>query len=189
MSNYYNYNTENRNTGDYNTGYRNTGDSNTGDWNTGHYNAGNYNTGNRNTGNRNTGDSNTGDWNTGDYNTGVFCAETHNILFFDQESDWTFEEWVYSEAREILRQIPQNIVEWVKESEMTEEEKQQYPTYETTGGYLKVLDKKDSAQIWWDGLSENDKAVIYAIPNFDKEKFEECTGITIGYKGSEDKNV
>ena len=183
------WNTGHRNTGNYNTGNYNTGHCNTGHRNTGDYNSGDYNIGNRNTGNCNTGNWNTGEWNTGSRNTGVFCTETHNLLFFDHESDLTFGDWRQSKARKLLRQIPRNVVEWIKVDNMTEEEKEQYPTYETTGGFLKVLDQKDSAQMWWDGLSEYDRSVIYAIPNFDKEKFEKCIGITIGHKGSEDKNV
>ena len=62
---------------------------------------------------------------------------------------------------------------------MTDEEKAAHPTYETTCGYLRVLDESESAQIWWDGLSETDKSTIKAIPNFDVEIFEECTGIKI----------
>ncbi len=62
---------------------------------------------------------------------------------------------------------------------MTEEEKREYPTHETTGGYLKVLDESDCGQIWWDSLPDKDKDVIKAIPNFDAGIFEECTGIKV----------
>ena len=62
---------------------------------------------------------------------------------------------------------------------MTDEEKEENPTYKTTGGYLKVLDKSESAQIWWDGLSDKNKEIIKSIPNFDAEKFEKCTGIRV----------
>ena len=62
---------------------------------------------------------------------------------------------------------------------MTDEEKEENPTYKTTGGYLKVFDKSESAQIWWDGLSDENKEIIKSIPNFDAEKFEKCTGIKI----------
>ena len=62
---------------------------------------------------------------------------------------------------------------------MTDEEKEKYPTYETTGGYLKVLDESESAQIWWDGLTEGAKNTIKSLPNFDAEIFRKCTGIRV----------
>ena len=75
--------------------------------------------------------------------------------------------------------IPKKVVEWIFEENMTDEEKKENPTYKTTRGYLKVLDESESAQIWWDGLSESDKSTIKAIPNFDSKIFEKCTGIKI----------
>ena len=79
--------------------------------------------------------------------------------------------------------IPKNVVEWVYEEDMTDEEKVAYPTYKTTGGYLKILDESECAQIWWDGLSEADRNKIKLIPNFDIEIFEQCTGIKIESEG------
>ena len=203
-------NTGNRNTGDWNTGNRNTGDCNTGDWNTGNRNTGNRNTGDCNTGDRNTGDCNTGnrntgnrntgDWNTGDcntgnrntgdwnlssFNTGCFMTEEQKIMLFDKPTDWTYRDWINSDARYALAHIPKNVVEWVSSYDMTDEEKEKYPTYETTGGYLKVLDESESAQIWWDGLTDGSKDIIKSLPNFDAEIFRKCTGIKVE---SEDKS-
>ena len=62
---------------------------------------------------------------------------------------------------------------------MTDIEKEQNPTYKTTGGYLKIIDESEVAQIWWDGLDTTDKNIIKSIPNFDAEKFEKCTGIKV----------
>ena len=178
------WNTGNWNTGDWNTGNRNTGDWNTGDWNTGNRNTGDWNTGNRNTGNwntgnRNTGNRNTGDWNKSSCNTGCFNTEEQKITLFNKPSNMTYNDWLISDARYLLNRIQKEVVEWVYEKDMTDEEKASHPTYETTGGYLRVLDESECAQIWWDGLSETDKSTIKAIPNFDGEIFEECTGIKI----------
>ena len=174
-------NTGNRNTGYWNTGYRNTGNRNTGNWNTGDRNTGDSNTGDRNTGDRNTGDSNTGDWNTINFSTGCFCTEEQKILLFDQPSDMTYIEWYNSEAAEILRQMPQeiDIVEWIPSPKMTEDEKTEHPTHETTGGYLKVSKSNADKQAWWDSLSDDDKETVKAIPNFDAEKFYKCTGVRV----------
>ena len=177
------------NTGDWNTGNCNTGDWNTGDWNTGNCNTGDWNTGNRNTGNRNTGDWNTGDWNTGNcntgdwnkssFNTGCFNTEEQKITLFNKPSDITYNDWLRSDARYLLNQIPKDVLEWVYEEDMTDEEKAANPTYETTGGYLKVLNESECGQLWWGSLSDFQKNYIKSIPNFDAEIFEQCTGIKV----------
>ena len=179
-----NRNTGNRNTGDWNTGDWNTGNRNTGNRNTGNRNTGNWNTGNRNTGNRNTGNRNTGDWNTGDwnkssFNTGCFNTEEQKITLFNKPSDITYNDWLRSDARYLLNQIPKDVVEWVYEEDMTDEEKAANPTYETTGGYLKVLNESECGQLWWGSLSDFQKNYIKSIPNFDAEIFEQCTGIKV----------
>ena len=185
-------NTGNKNTGNCNTGNRNTGrcnigDKNTGDWNTGDKNTGDCNTGDKNTGDKNTGNKNTGDWNTGDkntgdwnkssFNTGCFNTEEQKIMLFNKPSDMTYREWLDSNARYLLNQIPKNVVEWIYGEDMTDEEKAAHPTYEATGGYLKVLDESECGQLWWDSLSDRQKNIIKAIPNFDAEIFFQCTGI------------
>ena len=172
------------NTGDCNTGNRNTGDCNTGDWNTGNRNTGDCNTGNRNTGDCNTGDCNTGnrntgDWNKSSFNTGCFMTEEPKISMFNKPSDWSYRDWLNSDARYLLNQIPKNVVEWIYSEDMTDEEKAEHPTHETTGGYLKVLDESDCGQLWWGSLSDRQKDIIKALPNFDPEIFEKCTGIKV----------
>ena len=172
------WNTGDCNTGDCNTGNKNTGNKNTGDWNTG-----NKNTGDCNTGDWNTGDCNTGDWNKSSFNTGCFNTEESTIMLFNKPSEWTYRDWLNSDARYLLMDIPKDVVEWVYENYMTEDEKKAHPSYKTTGGYLKILDESECAQIWWDGLSEADRNKIKSIPNFDIEIFEQCTGIKIESEG------
>ena len=137
------------------------------------------NTGKGCTGLENTGDWNTGDWNTASYNTGCFNTEEQKIMLFNKPSKMTYREWIDSDASCLLNQISKDVVEWVYEEYMTDEEKAANPTYETTGGYLKVLDESECGQIWWDSLSERQKNIIKSIPNFDAEIFEQCTGIKV----------
>ena len=177
-------NTGNWNTGDWNTGNRNTGNWNTGDWNTGNRNTGDWNTGDWNTGNRNTGDwntgnRNTGDWNKSSFNTGCFNTEEQKIMLFNKPSNMTYRDWYESDARWLLNQIPKDVVEWIWSDNMTDEEKEQHPEYKTTDGYLKVLDESECGQIWWGSLSDRQKNIIKAIPNFDAEIFFQCTGIRV----------
>ena len=176
------------NTGKDCTGLCNTGDGNTGDCNTGNRNTGDCNTGDWNTGNRNTGDCNTGDWNTGDwnrssFNAGCFNTEEQKITMFNKPSDWSYRNWLNSDARYLLNQIPKNVVEWVYSEDMTDEEKAEHPTHETTGGYLKVLDESECVQLWWDGLREQHREIISSLPNFDPDIFEQCTGIKVQKEG------
>ena len=181
------HNTSDRNTGNYNTGNYNTGDRNTGDWNTGdrntddrntgNYNTGNHNIGNRNTGDQNTGNHNTGDWNTVSFSTGCFNTKTQKITLFNKPCDLMF--WYNSKGRQLLSSIPKGVVEWVPLYNMTDEEKALYPTYKTTRGYLKILDDSECAQLWWDCLCEEDRQVIFDLPNFDADIFKECTGINV----------
>lgn len=130
-----------------------------------------------NTGNCNTGNRNTGDWNTGNCNTGCFMTEEPKISMFNQPSDWSHADWLNSDARHLLNRMPKSVVEWVYSENMTDEEKTEHPTHETTGGYLKVLDESESGQLWWDGLTEEQKEIIKSLPNFDPKIFFVCTGI------------
>lgn len=136
-----------------------------------------------NTGNDCTGLCNTGDWNKSSFNAGCFNTEESTIMLFNKPSKWTYRDWLNSDARYLLMDIPKDVVEWVYENYMTEEEKKAHPSYKTTGGYLKVLDESECAQIWWNDLSETDRNKIKSIPNFDIEIFEQCTGIKIESEG------
>ena len=100
-------------------------------------------------------------------------------MLFNKPSDMTYREWMDSDARYLLNQIPKNVVEWVYEEGMTDEEKAAHPTYETTDGYLKVLDESECGQLWWGSLSDRGKEIIKAIPNFDAEIFFQCTGVKV----------
>ena len=182
-------NSGNYNSGDWNSGNWNSGNWNSGNWNSGNYNSGNWNSGNWNSGDRNSGDRNSGDWNSGDYNSGDWNKSSFNngcfntieptIMMFNKPSNITYRDWVNSDARYLLNQIPKDVVEWIWSDDMTDEEKTAHPEHETTGGYLKVLDESECCQIWWNGLTNDDKNIIKSIPNFDPKKFFKITGIRV----------
>ena len=98
---------------------------------------------------------------------------------FNKPSNWTYRDWLSSDARYIMSQIPKNVVEWICSHDMCDEEKIAHPEHETTGGYLKILDEKDCGQIWWNTLCEQKRNIIKALPNFDEKIFEVVTGIKI----------
>ena len=142
-------------------------------------NSGNRNSGNRNSGNRNSGNRNSGDWNKCSFSNGCFNTESPKIYLFNKPSPWTYRDWLNSEARFLLNQIPGDVLEYHWLENMTDEEKAEHPEAETTGGYLKELDNSECALIWWRGLNDRQKAIITALPNFDKAIFKEITGIDV----------
>jgi hypothetical protein len=165
-------NTGNCNTGHFNTGDFNTGNRNTGDCNTGYWNTGDCNTGDFNTGNRNTGDWNTGYWNTGDCNTGYCNTITPNILVFNKEL--SREEWDNADKPDWMYF---SMTTWVYEQNMSDKEKEAYPSYTTTGGYLKVFSSYHHAAInSWEKATKEDKELTLKLPNFDVEVFKEIFG-------------
>lgn len=153
-------NSGNRNTGDKNSGYKNSGNFNSGDWNSGNFNS--------------------GDWNKTNFSNGCFNTIEPKIHLFNKPSEWTYRDWLNSDARYLLNQIPGDVLEYIWFRDMTDEEKAAHPKAETTGGYLKELDNSECAVIWWNDLSNNKRNIIKAIPNFDKAIFKEITGIDVG---------
>ncbi len=181
ITNYYNIITGN-NTGNYNTGGYNTSDYNIGNWNTANWNVGNHNTGEHNIGNHNTGNYNRGNRNTGDFNTtndsnGYFNTVEPKLYLFNKPSDWTHKIWIKSKANHILSRI--RVTEWIPKQNMTVEEQQNHPECHTIGGYLKQYSFYEACQIWWKTLTNREKTIIQAIPNFDAAIFKEITGIDV----------
>ena len=178
-----------RNSGNWNSGNRNSGNWNSGNWNSGNWNSGNWNSGNRNSGNCNSGDWNSGNWNSGNWNSGdwnktsfsngCFNTESPKIFLFNKLSDWTYQDWLNSNARYILMDCPSNVLSWIWEDDMTDEEKTAHPEYSTAGGFLKYIEKETGRQMWWDGLSSAQKDSVMQLPNFDKDIFKEITGISV----------
>ncbi|MCG8394216.1 MAG: pentapeptide repeat-containing protein [Pseudomonadales bacterium] len=172
-SNTGNWNTGDRNAGDWNTGNWNTGDGNTGGGNAGYRNTGNWNTGNWNTGDRNAGYRNTGNWNTGDRNTGYCNSVTpEDCLIFNKPakiSDWENAKkprWMYVD-----------LTEWIDAKDMSSKEKEAYPSYITTGGYLKCYSSLKHAYVdAWEKASDGDRELTKRLPNFDPDVFEEVFG-------------
>ena len=142
---------------------------NTGKGCTGLCNSGDWNSGNRNS----------GDWNKCSFSNGCFNTVEPKIYLFNKPSDWTYRDWLNSDARYLLNQIPGDVLEYVWFEDMTDEKKTAHPEAKTTGGYLKQLDNSECGSIWWRGLNDYEKSIIKAIPNFDKEIFKEITGVDV----------
>ena len=122
---------------------------------------------NTNTGYRNTGYHNTGDYNTGSWNT----ITPDEILIFNKPgkrkdlANADIPEWMLI-----------SLTSWVSKSEMTDKEKEAYPSYVTTGGYLKVYSCPKAAYIKaWEKADKEDRDKTFKLPNFDPVVFEEIT--------------
>lgn len=76
------------------------------------------NTGKDCTGLCNTGNRNTGNRNKSSFNTGCFNTEESTIMLFNKPSEWTYRDWLNSDARYLLMDIPKDVVEWVYENYM-----------------------------------------------------------------------
>ena len=180
-------NTGASNAGHRNSGFENAGKRNTGSYNAGNFNAGYYNAGHCNTGNYNVGRYNSGNYNVGEYNTSFYCVGAFNteerpIYLFNKPSDWTYEDWIDSDARSIIRSITLMPTAWTDFEDMTEKEKEYYPTAEAYDGYLHRNYEnacKDFAVRKWKELPQKDKDIVLAIPNFDADIFLEITGIDV----------
>ena len=156
-----------------------TGLCNSGNRNSGNFNSGNFNSGDWNSGDWNSGNRNSGDWNKTSFSDGCFNTESPKIFLFNKPSDWTFPDWLNSDARYILNKIPSNVLSWIWSDDMTDEEKEVHPEHQVTGGFLKHIKKETGRQMWWDNLSDKEKDIIMTIPNFDKVIFKEITGIEV----------
>lgn len=156
---------------DENTGFFNSGDYNSGDHNSGDYNSGDYNSGYRNSG-----DYNSGYFSSCDYSSGLFCTQDPKVKIFDIETDMTMKEVVQTDWYRMLFKYSINLTKWIK---YADEEKQFDKDKDLIGGYLKTYAYKEACKNWWNEYTDKEKAVIMSMPNFDKDKFKQITGIEV----------
>ncbi len=164
------------NTGLFNSGDRNSGDCNSGDCNSGDFNSGDRNSGDCNSGDCNSGYRNSGDFNSCDYSSGLFCTQDPKVKIFDIETDMTMKEVIQTDWYRMLFKYSIGLTRWI---ENTDEEKQSDKDKDLIGGYLKTYTYKEACKNWWDKYTDKEKAVIMSMPNFDKDKFKQITGIEV----------
>ena len=174
-----NNNTGGQNKGDFNSGNCNRGDSNSGAYNNGFGNTGCCNIGNCNSGNYNEGVYNSGDYNKTNFSSGCFNTIQQKVYFFNKPSNWTLDDWLWSEARCVMHEIHIEPFRWVSLEDMTDQEKEDHPDAIITNGYLKHQDRTEQARAWWLQLPKEKRSVVMSLPNFDKAIFMEITGIDV----------
>ena len=68
---------------------------------------------------------------------------------------------------------------------MSDKEKEDNPTYKTTGGYLKARDYKEAFTESMNNASEKELEQVKALPNFNADIFYEISG----YRFNEKKTI
>ena len=158
------------NSGDYNTGDCNSGDNNSGDWNSGN--------------------GNSGYWNSGDNNSGYLNTSTQEYCFI-------FNKPVEKSVLSITK-FPAfmrfTLTEWIPDSKMSQQEKNQHPEYATTGGYLKKYTYKEAFRKSFEEAKQlpdwpEQLKRLKALPNFNFKIFEEISGITAEELGVSDEDL
>ena len=185
-----NHNTGDYNTGDYNTGYGNSGYGNSSNWNSGYHNSGYGNSGDWNSGDWNSGDWNSGDWNSGDWNSGYLNtpAQKYSFIFNKQ-----VEKSVLAQIK-FPKFMSFTLTEWIPDSKMSQQEKNQHPEYATTGGYLKKYTYKEAFRKSFEEAKQlpdwpEQLEKLKSLPNFDAKIFEEISGITTEELGVSDEDL
>ena len=136
------------------------------------------NTGKDCTGNRNSGDWNSGDWNSTNYSTGFFNSIEQSLYIFNKPADISKDDFNNLLGVKAMTWKYENNW-WIYSENMTNEEKTEHPEHETTGGYLKTVDFKTACGLMWDNMTDDEKAAVKGIPNFDAGIFKEITGIVV----------
>ena len=136
--------------------------------NSGLFNSGNHNSGDCNSGDCNSGDCNSGHYNSGHYNSGlfnatnnsngIFCNVEPKICIFNIQTDMTMSDFKNTKWYYALISSDFPLTEWKDDKLITN-------TYQ------------EACIRWWRGMSDDNKAIIKTIPNFDKSVFCDITGI------------
>ena len=158
--------------------------------NSGNYNTGYGNSGNWNSGNWNSGNGNSGYWNSGDNNSGYLNTSTQEYCFI-------FNKPVEKSVLSITK-FPAfmrfTLTEWIPDSKMSQQEKNQHPEYATTGGYLKKYTYKEAFRKSFEEAKQlpdwpEQLEKLKSLPNFDAKIFEEISGITTEELGVSDEDL
>ena len=154
----------------------NTGSGNTGNSNSGNINSGNRNSGDWNSGDWNSGSGNSGDWNSGNRNSGYLNTITPgSILVFNKECS----REIWNKAIKPDFMYINVLNKFIYTCDMTDEEKENNPDYETLGGYLRKMTYKEAWKHSWNNANKENRKLVLKLPNFDNEIFKEITGIDV----------
>ena len=179
------WSTGDRSTADRSTGHQSTGYGSTGDQSTGYGSTGDQSTGDRSTGDQSTGYGSTGygsagyrstgNWSISSYSTGHFSTEDY-AGFGAFNKPCTPDEWANADKPNWLYF---DLTEWVSTDNMSDQEKEDNPSYKTTEGYLRIYGYQEAFQRSYNAASREDQLNIKELPNFDADVFFTISGIRI----------
>lgn len=168
-------NVGNRNNGNFNTAHNNEGHNNSGNHNVGDGNVGDSNEGDYNSGHCNSGSWNSGGWNSCDRGSGFFNSEPGKLRMFNKLTNIRnlgnikFPGFLYFK-----------LTKWVPQSEATGEEWEEHgEEIEGAGGFLKTIPYKEAFGMAYGGASEEERGMLFSLPNFDPGVFEEISGLDV----------
>lgn len=199
-----NYNSGNCNFGDHNAGRSNFGDSNFGNFNIGSYNFGDFNSCNHSLGCFCTTLSEC----RTDADDEIPRKCRGNLRLFNKISEWDYlVDWRSSAAYFILRRMPTYVSrQFRRYPEAFDQEQFNKSSWEVTKTAISVMrgmtvsskcnepininisslpndeDVAIKRQEWWGRLTKRDRKIVYDLPNFDPDIFEECTLIKVDLK-------
>ncbi len=133
-------------------------------------NSGIFNSGDRNSGSFNSGDYNSGLFNKTNNSNGIFCNKEPKICIFNIPTDWTLSEFRKSKYYRAIKSSDFSLTEWVSAPDYTQQKA-------GPDGKLKTNAYEEACRKWWNGLTEENKAIIKDIPNFNVDVFCDITGI------------
>jgi len=121
----------------------------------------------------NSGDWNSGYGNSGNRSSGIFCNQDPKVILFNKPTNLNWDDIEHPDLSEM------QVSEWITESEMTSQEKQDNADFKTTKGYLKTRTYKEAFAIMWEESDQENKDKFLNLPNFDATIFEDITGISV----------
>jgi hypothetical protein len=93
-------------------------------------------------------------------------------------TNMTMREFLNSKYYDAIISSDFNLTEWIC---YTKEEIEKDESKKLIGGYLKTYTYQEACKNWWNGMDDENKAIICSMPNFDANVFKEITGIEVTY--------
>lgn len=103
-----------------------------------------------------------------------------NHRIFNQDAT----EKEYQETIDLLKEnkVKISLTHWIDKKDISDEDKENYPSYKELGSCLKVFTYEEVWANFWNEASDKQKSVITDLKWFDADIFKEITGIDAAEK-------
>jgi hypothetical protein len=108
-------------------------------------------------------------------------------MFFDKPTNLSWDE-----TYDIIPCVELPIsCKWISVDNMTEQEKIDNPNHVTIGGYLKKINIpiQEAFPVVWAKMDDETRDKFMSLPNFDADKFFQCTGVDVRKKECKEMTV